>query len=80
MKKKRVLCKYTRFLLSLLLPLLTLSLITLLISYLIDRESTPLQASILYPAMLEYIFASLAILVGGCLLTEALNAEHESKK
>ena len=80
MKNKRVLCKYTRFLLSLLLPLLNLSLITLLISYLIDRERTPLSASVLYPAILEYIIASLAILIGGCLLIEVLNAENEEEK
>ena len=80
MKNKRVLCKYTRFLLSLLLPLINLSLITLLISYLIDREHTPLSASVLYPAILEYIIASLAILIGGCLLIEVLNAENEEEK
>ena len=77
---KRKLCKATRILCSVSLPILTVSLVTLLISYLIDRQETPLTANHLYPAMLEYIIASLAILIGGCLLSEILNAEKEDEE
>ena len=60
----------TCMLLRIALPLPTLSAITLLISFLIDRSADPIRAQLLYPPMLEYIVASLAILVGGCLLVE----------
>ena len=72
--------KSTQILFSVCLPILTLSLVTLLISYLIACQETPLTANTLYPAMLEYIIASLAILIGGGLLSEFLNRENEKTK
>lgn len=76
MKKKPSFFKSTRIILSICLPILTLSLVTLLIAYLIERESAPVSATIYYRGALEYIFASLAIIIGGSLLSEVVNTER----
>ena len=68
-----------RLILSLLLPILTLSMITLLISYLMARETTPLYAIHYHRGMLEYIFAALAITVGGALLGDIVDHDLKGK-
>lgn len=67
---KKQLSAPTCLVLRLSLPLITLSAITLLLSFLIDRAADPILAHLTYPPMLEYIIASLAILIGGSLLVE----------
>ncbi len=78
MNEKKKMGKGAKLILSLLLPVLTVSLIRLLISYLIEREVAPLYAVRYYSGMLEYIFASLAIIVGGAMLADI--AEYDAKK
>ena len=68
MKKKR--SRTARIILCTQLPIITVFLVALLISYLIDREIDPLLANRTYPAFLEYIIASLVIVLGGALLAE----------
>jgi hypothetical protein len=53
-----------RMILRLEFPILILAAITLLISFLQDRQVNPTLARIIYPQMLEYIYASFAIMVG----------------
>lgn len=77
MKEKRRLSKSAGIILRINLPILTLSLITILISYLIERESAPITATLYHRGMLEYIFSALAMTVGGGLLAEM--AEQEQK-
>lgn len=65
---------------SILLPLQLLSAVTLLISYLMEREQTPLYANAYYSGMLEYIIASLALTVGGALLAQITEYDVERNK
>ena len=61
------------------LPIITIALVALLISYLTDRKIDPLLANHTYPAHLEYIMASLAIMLGGCVLAELAERDREQK-
>lgn len=78
MMKKSKIGRSASMILSILLPLLLLVTVILLISYLIEREATPLYANAYYGGMLEYILASLTITVGGAFLAEV--AEYDVKK
>lgn len=77
MKEKKRFSASTVWILRIHLPILTLSLVTLLLSYLTDRATDPLLATRYHSGMLEYIFASLAITVGGCLLSELVNRDMD---
>ena len=78
MKKKR--SRTARIILCTQLPIITVFLVALLISYLIDREIDPLLANRTYPAFLEYIIASLVIVLGGALLAELGNRDNDDKE
>lgn len=65
-------------LLSVALPMILLSAIALLISYLDARKLDPVAANCYYPLLLEYIIASIVITAGGVLLVEAV--ERDVKK
>ena len=78
MKKKR--SRTARIILCTQLPIITVFLVALLISYLIDREIDPLLANRTYPAFLEYIIASLVIVLGGALLAELGNRDTDGKE
>ena len=78
MKKKR--SRTARIILCTQLPIITVFLVALLISYLIDREIDPLLANRTYPAFLEYIIASLVIVLGGALLAELGNRDNDGKE
>ena len=62
------------------LPMITLSLVTLLISYLIDKQTDPLLANRYYEGMLEYIIVSVLLTLGGALLASALESEREKNE
>ena len=78
--KKRASQKPSHLILQIQLPIITISLITLLISYLIDRRADPLLANRYYTGMLEYIIAGIAIAIGGALLARALECEREESE
>lgn len=61
------------------LPLVLLSSVTLLISYLSARRQDAAYANFVYPQMLEYIFASLAILCGGAVLADVTEEQRKSR-
>ena len=71
---------YSHLVLQIGLPMITLSLVTLLISYLIDKQTDPLLANRYYEGMLEYIIVSVLLTLGGALLVNALEREREEKK
>ena len=61
-------------------PILILSAIALLISFLQERRVNPTLARILYPQMLEYIYASVVIMVGTfCLADLTARQKDESE-
>ena len=80
MKKLRIptMGKAARVLLHICLPLILLSAITLLISYLDARKVDAVAANDYYPQLLEYIIASVTVTAGGVLLVEAV--ERDGKK
>ena len=61
------------------LPVLLLSAVVLLISFLQDREVNPTLAGILYPEMLEYIYAS-AVIIAGTFCLADLTARQKDKQ
>lgn len=77
MQKNKQPCKCARVILGINLPIIIISLIAILISYLICREITPVTAALYYRGSLEYIFASLAITVGGALLADVVSKEQQ---
>ena len=77
MKQKRR--KTAKIILHTQLPLITIVLIALLISYLSDRKADHLLANRTYPAFLEYIVASITIVLGGCLLAELGDRSTDDK-
>ena len=78
--KKRAPQKPSHLILRIQLPIITLSLVTLLISYLIDKQADPLLANRYYTGMLEYIIARVAITIGGALLARAMEREREENE
>lgn len=72
--------KTARIILHTQFPLITVALIAILISYLNDRRIDPLLANRTYPAFLEYILASIAIVLGGCLLAELGDQSTDEKE
>lgn len=75
MKKPKAPKRCAALILRINLPLILLSLITLLLSYLIEREDAPIQALLFHRGAMEYIFAALALTVGGALLAEAITRD-----
>ncbi len=75
MKKPKIPRECAALILRINLPLILLSLVTLLLSYLIERENAPIQALLFHRGALEYILAALAITVGGALLAEAITRD-----
>ena len=76
MKREKRMSRGARMVLRINLPILTLSLLTVLISYLIERESAPITATLYHRGMLEYIFCALALTVGGGLLAEVAERDR----
>ena len=61
-------------------PILILAAIALLISFLQDRQVNPTLAGILYPQMLEYIYASVTVMVGTFCLADLTARQKAEKK
>ena len=72
--------KTTKLWLRLALPLILLTSIGILISYLDARTQNSVLANLYYPAMMEYIFAALLITVGGVFLIELAERDRAKKK
>lgn len=62
----------TRLLLRIALPLVLLSTLALLFSYLEAREESVQMANLIYRPFLEYILAALAVTAAGTVLVEAV--------
>ena len=60
-------------------PLILISLITLIIMYFKAREKDPVLANLLCPLHLEYILASLCIMLGSMLLGELHERDLERR-
>ena len=71
--------KMTRLLLQIELPIILIASVALFISYLCDRAIDPILANLYYPPQLEYIFASLTVVSGSCLISEICTVEQEIK-
>ncbi len=69
------LCRYAKCYLRLALPLILLAAVTLLLAYLDARARDPVGANYYYPALLEYIIASLSIAFSGALLIDLYNKQ-----
>ncbi len=72
MKKQKTPRRGAVLILRINLPLILLSLLTLLVSYLMEREYAPVSALLMHRGALEYIIASVALTLGGALFAESL--------
>jgi hypothetical protein len=79
MKKQRPLSPHreTKLLLRIALPLVLLSTLALLFSYLEAREASVQMANLIYRPFLEYILAALAVTAAGTVLVEAVARDAE---
>ena len=59
------------------LPIVILGAIALLISFLQERQVNPTLAAILYPQLLEYIYASVVIVAGTFCLADLTAREKQ---
>ena len=79
MKKKHPLSPHraTRLLLRIALPLILLSALALLFSYLEARNASLHMANVLHREMLEYVLAALTVTAAGTVLIEAVCRDME---
>ena len=75
MKNRRVLhvCRPTKILLRIALPLILLVAVYILVSYLVSLEHDPVMANSIYPPLAEYILASLLITAAGAFMIQSVN-------
>jgi len=69
--------RYTRLLLRITLPILTLWTVALLISYLDARAVDPVKANLHYPSFVEYILSSAVIVAIGAFICAHVEKKNE---